>query len=77
MAIAAWKRIEKSPGYQRAKTSLKRLIGKELRLSVELRVPTVNQGGWWFSPQGLNRDSIVYSLGVGEDIEFDLAIIER
>ncbi len=77
VAIAAWKRIEKSPRYQRAKTSLKRLIGQELRLSVELRVPTLNQGGWWFCPQGLNRDSIVYSLGVGEDIEFDLAIIER
>ena len=77
MAIAAWKRIEKSPGYQRAKTSLKRLIGKELRLPVELRVPTLKEGGWWFAPQGLNENSIVYSLGVGEDIEFDLAIIDR
>lgn len=77
MAIAAWKRIEKRPGYQRLKTLLKRLIGKELRLPVELRVPTLKEGGWVFTPQGLDQDSIVYSLGVGEDIEFDLAIIRR
>ena len=32
MALAAWKRIEKSPGYQRAKIQLKRLVGKELSL---------------------------------------------
>jgi hypothetical protein len=32
MAIAAWKRIEKTPGYQRKKRFFKRLVGKELRL---------------------------------------------
>ena len=77
MAIAAWKRIEKSPGYQRAKTSLKRLVGKELRLPVELRVDTEKDGGWWFAPAELGPNSVVYSLGVGEDIEFDLSVIAR
>jgi len=77
MAIAAWKRIEKSPGYQRAKTSLKRLIGKELRLPVEIRIATIESGGWRFTTHGLDQDSIVYSLGVGDDIAFDLFIIDR
>jgi FkbM family methyltransferase len=77
MALAAWKRIEKSPGYQRVKTSLKRLVGKELPLRVEYRVRTEKDGGWWFAPEGLDQNSIVYSLGVGEDIEFDLSIIDR
>ncbi len=76
MAIAAWKRIEKSPGYQRAKTSLGRLIGSELRLRVEIRLETIEAGGWWFTDQGLDQDSIVYSLGVGDDIAFDLSIID-
>ena len=77
MAIAAWKRIEKSPGYQRAKTSLKRLVGKELKLRIDVRVKTEKEGGWWFTPENLDSDSIVYSLGVGEDIAFDLSLIDR
>ena len=77
MAIAAWKRFEKSPGYQRAKTSLRRLIGTELRLRVETRIATLECGGWRFTAQGIDQDSIVYSLGVGEDISFDLFIIDR
>ena len=77
MAIAAWKRIEKSPGYQRAKTSLKRLVGKELKLRIDVRVKTEKEGGWWFTPENLDSDSIVYSLGVGDLIDFDLGVIDR
>lgn len=75
MAIAAWKRFEKTPGWQLKKRFLKRLIGKELRLRVELDVPLKKDGGWWFTPQGLDATSVVYSLGVGDDIEFDLGLI--
>jgi FkbM family methyltransferase len=77
MAIAAWKRFEKTPRWQRKKRFLKRLIGKELRLRVEAEVPVIKLGGWWFSPDSLGPDSIIYSLGVGDEIEFDLAIIDR
>ena len=77
MAIAAWKRLEKTPGYQKKKRFLKRLAGKELRLRNDINVPVVKDGGWWFAPQNLNADSIVYSLGVGDDIDFDLSVIEK
>lgn len=77
MAIAAWKRIEKSPHYHRLKTSLRRLIGTELKLFVEVNVETIRYGGWNFSPQGIDQNSTIYSLGVGEDIAFDLFIIEH
>ncbi len=77
MAIAAWKRIEKTPGYQRKKRFLKRLVGKEVRLKTEIDVESVKDGGWCFNPDDLSQDSIVYSLGVGDDIEFDLALIRK
>ena len=77
MAIAAWKRFEKTPGWQRKKRFLKRLVGKELRLRVDFRVPLVKDGGWWFTPESLGPGGIVYSLGVGDEIDFDLAIIDR
>ena len=34
-------------------------------------------GGFYVAPDLLNSDSIVYSFGIGEDISFDLAIIEN
>lgn len=34
-------------------------------------------GGWTVCPLNLNKDAIIYSLGIGEDITFDLAIIEK
>ena len=77
MAIAAWKRFEKTPGWQRKKRFLKRLTGKELRLKIELSVPTVKDGGWWFTPNALDSQSIIYSLGVGDEINVDLSIIEK
>lgn len=77
MAIAAWKRLEKTPGYQKKKRFLKRLAGTELRLRNDIRIPVIKDGGWWFTPKNLNADSIVYSLGVGDDIDFDLSVIEK
>jgi FkbM family methyltransferase len=77
MAIAAWKRLEKSAGYQRKKLFLKRLVGKELRLKPEIDIHAVKDGGWWFHPDVLDENSIVYSLGIGEDVDFDLALIRR
>ena len=77
MAIAAWKRLEKTPGYQKKKRFFKRLVGKELRLRNDIELPTIKDGGWWFSAENLNRQSIVYSLGVGDEVDFDLAIIAK
>ena len=77
MAIAAWKRIETSPGYQRAKLALKRLVGQELNLKPELHVACVNDGGWQYDATILDENSIVYSFGVGDNIDFDLALILR
>lgn len=35
-----------------------------------------NYGGFFVHPNLLNEDSIVYSVGIGEDISFDLSIID-
>ena len=58
MAIAAWKRFEKTPEWQKKKRFLKRLIGKELKLKVDLEIPVIKDGGWWFSPAHLDADNI-------------------
>lgn len=77
MAIAAWKRLERTPAYQRKKLFFKRLVGRELRLRPEVDVHSVKDGGWWFHPDAMGEDSIAWSLGIGEDVDFDLALIRR
>ena len=36
-----------------------------------------NYGGFFINQEGLNKSSVVYSIGIGEDISFDLEIIEK
>jgi len=59
------------------KVRLKRLVGQELRLEQELDVEYVVDGGWAYDASLLSEFSIVYSLGVGDNIDFDLALIKR
>ncbi|MEM1174894.1 MAG: FkbM family methyltransferase [Pseudomonadota bacterium] len=77
MANATWKNIEKSPPYQRFKVRLKQLVGKELKVTPDVCVDCVTDGGWSYDNRLLNEDSIVYSLGVGDFIDFDLGVIQR
>lgn len=76
MAIAAWKRIEKAPAYGQAKLLVKRLIGKELWLRPQISVEAVEYGDWLLCPRGLDEFSVIYSLGVGDNIDFDLGLID-
>jgi FkbM family methyltransferase len=34
-------------------------------------------GGWWVPASSISAESVVYSAGVGEDVSFDLALIDR
>ncbi len=77
MAIAAWKRFETSPRYQRAKLALKRLVGQEPNLKPELHLACVNDSGWLYDATKLDENSVVYSFGVGDNIDFDLSLIMR
>jgi FkbM family methyltransferase len=70
------RRIAANTLYRQAKLSVKRLVGKELRILPELDCEIRQYGGWLLSPEGL-QNGLVYSLGVGEDISFDLALIRE
>ncbi len=59
------------------KLFFKRLVGRELWLSKDLSVDTVVLGEWEFCPQYINQQSVIYSLGVGDSIEFDVGIIKH
>lgn len=58
------------------------VLGRRLPCRSALLRPAVtlgaaSYGAWTFSPDALSAGGIVYSFGVGEDISWDIAIIEK
>ena len=72
-----FKNLKKYSFFWPIKLLLKRIAGQELWLKKEYQIQTVSYGEWEFSPQYLGDDAIIYSLGVGDSIEFDLKIINH
>lgn len=64
----------------RIEKARRRLKG-EPAYGVERHIPTLqlgsDYGGYAVCPVGLNAHSVVYSFGIGEDISFDVALMER
>lgn len=60
---------------RRAKAVLRRdvIIRPSMPLSVEQH--GVGYGAWHVWPEELGEESVVYSIGVGEDVSFDLSLI--
>jgi FkbM family methyltransferase len=58
-----------------------RRFGGRPRHGVEVDAPSVflgtDYGGYEILPELLDGEAVVYSVGIGEDISFDLALIER
>jgi FkbM family methyltransferase len=71
------KRLRGSPFYQRAKRLARRLAGRELWLSRELREPVCRVAGWLLCHEQVPRGATVYGLGVGGNIEFELALVRQ
>jgi FkbM family methyltransferase len=68
--------------YARLAKRVGRLItGKDALYSYDARPAKVqfgtDYGGWTIAPDGLGPQSVVYSFGVGNDVSFDLALIDR
>jgi FkbM family methyltransferase len=67
--------------YRRMCRTVRCAVGRDIQFPVQTRQALVSLGGdgaaWSICPTGLGRDSVVYSVGIGTDISFDLALIER
>ncbi|MEX2215041.1 MAG: FkbM family methyltransferase [Phycisphaeraceae bacterium] len=65
---------------QRPRAIIKRWLTPTLGARPQVCLPRQTHGSldglWCISPRGLSESSIVYSLGVGTDISFDLSLIE-
>ena len=66
--------------YRRVRHAVRCAAGRDIWFPIQIRVPAVRHGseygGWWICPLGLGGESVVYSVGIGTDISFDLSLIE-
>ena len=69
--------MKRQPWFWPIKLFLKRVSGKELWLSPEVPRTVLLSDGWKYCPDDLGEGSIVYSLGVGDSVDFDLDLIKR
>jgi FkbM family methyltransferase len=53
------------------------LAGRQVRGRPDISRVTERHGDWTVCPAGLGPDSVVYSVGIGRDISFDLSLIQR
>ncbi len=67
---------KRSPAYKKTKRFLKQIIGKDIWSSAQIKINKTHYGDWVFCPDALDANSVIYSLGVGEDIDFDRQIIK-
>jgi hypothetical protein len=67
--------MKRQPWFWPIKLFLKRISGKELWLRPEVKYDVLQSDSWKYIPSLLNEQSIVYSLGVGDLIDFDLDLI--
>lgn len=74
-AVRLWKSIKKHRMFWAIKLFLKRISGQELWLVPDIKLDTSSVDGWRFSGAFLNSDSVIYSLGIGDSIAFDLELI--
>lgn len=67
--------------FLRGKRLLKQILGKDVWNYTQVTVPREFHGseseGWCVASNILNRDCIVYSIGIGDDISFDISLIDR
>jgi FkbM family methyltransferase len=67
--------------YRRARRIVRRAAGRDVQFPVQTQLSAERHGsgygGWWIHPAGIDREAVVYSVGIGTDITFDLSLIER
>lgn len=69
------KQFRGQPFYQRAKRLARRLAGRELWLRAGLREPVQRSAGWLLCHERIPRGALVFGLGVGCNIDFELGLI--
>jgi len=66
---------------KKVKISIKKILRFEVSEKADISISTErlgsDYGGWTIEKGSVSKETIVYSFGVGEDVSFDIALIEK
>jgi len=77
MAIKAWKKLEQSNGFRKLKLKFKQVSGKEPKFQTDIKMSVEDYSGWSVVPELISENDIMYSIGICDDIDFDLEMIRK
>jgi FkbM family methyltransferase len=69
--------MKRQPWFSSVKLFIKRVSGRELWLKEDVKREVLESDGWKYIPDLLGPHSVVYSLGVGDAIDFDIDLIHH
>ncbi|ANO51157.1 hypothetical protein [Woeseia oceani] len=72
-----WHQIQSSTAFEILIRGLRRLQWQDGSLCPELKLNTIDLHGWVLYPAALSPRSVAYTIGVGDDICFELAMIRQ
>ena len=75
-SVPLGKRIRSSVWFWRIKLFLKRISGREIWLRRDVDVPISGGIDYHYVADALDSDSVVYSFGVGDSVDFELDLID-
>lgn len=69
------------PELAKFRFKLNKILGNAPNIKKQIKIPTERHGsvygGWNIKKDSINRESIVYSFGIGKDITFDISLIKK
>jgi len=75
-SVSLGKRIRSSVWFWRIKLFLKRISGREIWLRCDVDVPVSGGVDYHYVAKALDSNSVIYSFGVGDSVDFELELIE-
>lgn len=73
----AWRKFTQGDRFRKLKLNLKQIIGTEPKFTTDINLITQSYPGWVIVPGIIHDNDIVFSVGICNDIGFELGIIEQ
>ena len=77
MRSKLWIKVEKSVFFVKIKLFIRQLLGTEPKLKIDVVLPITQYFEWFVFSPVLSQNCIVYSMGISDDIDFEIEIINN
>lgn len=73
----SWRKFTQTDGFRKFKLRLRQFVDIEPKYILDVKLPTQVFPGWAIVPDLLHENDVVYSVGICNDIAFELGVIAQ